>query len=55
MLESKQIFCYHDHYNQETVEAMREAEEITCGKFAVKTYASAEELFLELDQESDKE
>ncbi len=38
-------------YNPETEAAMQEAREIACGKISAKSYASARELFEELDRE----
>ena len=40
-------------YNAETLAAMQEAHDIAAGRKTVKSYASAKELFDELDSEDD--
>ena len=43
----------HPLYNKATLAAMQEAKDIASGKIATKNYASAKELFAELDNEDD--
>jgi DNA-damage-inducible protein J len=43
------------HYNAETEAAMQEARNIMSGKIKAKSYASADELFAELDAEYEAE
>lgn len=45
----------HPDYNTETEAAMREAEAIVLGKVSAKSYASARELFTELDADEKAE
>lgn len=43
----------YPNYNAETLKALQEAEDIASGKIKTKIYASAKELFDELESESD--
>ena len=46
---------YDPNYNPETINAIKESEDILNGKVPSKAYRSARELFDELDKEMDEE